>query len=304
MGMSERLSKAFSRIFKPWSIPRPLLIAMPFLVALIVAIFSQYVVTLPVKGSSALPSLIVAGIVFGLILGYKFRSKKMLGVGMTAAVVIGFFLVPYFSFFLGRMNLYAVDQMPEGFTVKEMRITFDKVAFVKSDNTEVTAWSGMTITLRPGTTRVHLGVLNLPAGNYIGRRIYMNNVDIDVEADIARMVDPETGQSPAPEAYENVYASFQTDFDSDFKNTFPQGGAKNWSALDGSKFTFTMSTGQFPQPEFEPETMDYPGIGGPDITLDFTLSSDGTVVVTPIIDMPPGFPAQETTTQQHGPQGD
>ncbi len=299
-GISEKTTKVFKRIFKPSTVPRPLVFVMPLLVALVVAILSQYVFSISLKGSSALPALILAGIVFGGVLGYKFRAKRVLGVGLIVAVVIGFFLVPYFSFFLGRMNLYAVDQMPAGFTVKEMRIAFDKMAFVKTDNTEVTAWSGITITLRPGLTRVHLGTLNLPAGSYIGRRIYMNNVDIDVEADIANMVSPENGQSPPPEAYENTFANFKVEFENEFKRTFPNGSSSNWSALSGSKFSFTMSTGQFPQPEFEPETMDYPGIGGPDITLDFTLSTDGTVVVTPIIEMPPGFPTPESVSQRHG----
>ncbi len=120
----------------------------------------------------------------------------------------------------------------------------------------------------------------------------MRNVDIDVEADLANLTD-ETGQpiSIPAENYPTAYENFKTEFDNRFKQKFPDGSASNWSALDGSKFTFTMSTGAFPQPEFEPENMNYPGFGGPDITLDFTLSPDGTVTVTPIIDMPPGFPS-------------
>ncbi|MDI6642852.1 MAG: hypothetical protein QMD95_02240 [Candidatus Hodarchaeaceae archaeon] len=48
-------------------------------------------------------------------------------------IVIGFFLVPYFAFFLGKMHLFAVDQLPEGFKVKEMRVSLDHVNFVKTD---------------------------------------------------------------------------------------------------------------------------------------------------------------------------
>lgn len=281
-------------MFKPCSIPRPIIFLIPLLIGLLVAVFCQYVVVLGVKGSSAVPYLILAGLIIGVPLAYKFRARKIRAIGLCAAIVIGFFLVPYFSFFLGKMHLFAVDQMPEGFTVKEMRITMEKIAFVKSDNTEVTAWSGTSFILRPGVTRVYLGTFDIPAGTYIGRRIYMRNVDIDVETDISKLKDPVTGESPPADNYQAAYDGFKADFENEtghFKTKFPNGSADNWTALDGSKFTFTMSTGAFPQPEFEPEQMDYPGFGGPDITLDFTLSPDGTVTVTPIIDMPPGFPS-------------
>lgn len=288
---SQSVSRVFRRLFKPWSIPRPIIFLMPLLVALIVALISQYVIVLPVKGSSAVPYLILAGLIIAVPLVYKFRAKKFRGISLGAAIVIGFFLVPYFSFFLGQMHLFAVDQMPEGFTVIEMRVEMGKVAFVKTDDTEVTVWPGTTITLRPGVTRVYLGTWDIPAGTYIGRRIYINNVSIDVEADISKLKDPVTGESPPADRYQEAYDGLKADFESEtghFKQEFPNGSASNWSALDGSKFTFTMSTGAFPEPEFEPEQMDYPGVGGPDITLDFTLTEDGMVTVTPILDFPPG----------------
>ncbi len=164
MAKTQVLGRVFRRVFKPCTIPRPIIFLMPLLIGLIVALFAQYVVVLGVKGSSALPWLILAGFIIGIPLAYKFRARKIRAISLVAAIVIGFFLVPYFSFFLGKMHLFAVDRMPEGFTVKEMRITMEKVAFVKSDNTEVTAWSGTSFTLRPGVTRGYRGTLDSPAG--------------------------------------------------------------------------------------------------------------------------------------------
>jgi hypothetical protein len=287
--------QTFQRLFKPRAISRKFIVMAPIVVALIVALFSQYIVILPVKGSSAVPALILTGLIIGGTLACKFRTIKIRGVGLGAAIVVGFFLVPYFAFFLGQIHLYAVDRLPPGFKVIEMRPTVEKVVFVTSDNQEVTAWPGpITLSLRPGVTRVYIGTLSIPAGSYIGRRIYLSNVDVDVEIDLLNLEDPETGETIPPglsqEEYQKAYDNFRAEFDNHFKRMFPNGTSRNWSELDGTKFTFTMSTGEFPEPEFEPENIDYPGFGGPDITLDFTLSEDGTVTVTPIIDMPPGFP--------------
>ncbi len=274
-------------MFKPRSIPRPLIIITPFLTALIVALICQYVVVLPVKGSSAVPWLILAGLIIGTPLAYKFREKKFRGITLGAAIIIGFFLVPYFAFFLGRINLFAVDQMNmPGTKVIEMRITQNRVAWVKTDGTEVTAWSGpTTITLHPGVTRIYFGTMNIPAGSYTGRMIYLDTVEIDTQVDLSVWTTPEGGSIP-PEMYQEVYDNFRSEFDSHLQQEFPQGSSSNW-ALNGSIITFTMSTGPFQ--ESEPDPIDYPGFGGPDITLDFTLTEDGMITVTPILDFPPGF---------------
>ena len=293
------LGRVFQRLFKPSTVPKSLLFGMPFIVAIIVALFTQYVVVLPLKSSSAVPGLILVGLIIGVPLAYKFRAKKNLGIGLGVTIVIGFLLVPYFSFFLGKMNLFAVDQLPPGFKVIEMRVELDNVTFVKTDNSEVLAQGPTTFTLRPGATRVHVGTIDLPAGSYIGRRIYLGNVDVDVEVDLATWP---YDQIPGFEGYtiaegvaheyftwEEAYENFKWYQDHFFKQVFPNGSSSNWSALDGTKFTFTMSTGKFPQPEFQADPISTPGFGGPDVTLDFTLTEQGVVTVTPILDFPPGF---------------
>ncbi|MDI6642853.1 MAG: hypothetical protein QMD95_02245 [Candidatus Hodarchaeaceae archaeon] len=117
-----------------------------------------------------------------------------------------------------------------------------------------------------------------------------------MEADISKLKDPVTGESP-PENYQTVYDNFKTVFDYSFKLRFPTGSSSNWSALDGSKFTFTMTTGPFQEFQSDPtQVMTYPGFGGPDVTLDFTLSEDGTVTATPILDFPPGMGSPAGTT--------
>lgn len=294
---SQVRSEIFQKLFKPRSIPRWVIIAAPLLTALIVALICQYVVVLPVKGSSAVPWLILAGLIIGTPLAYKFREKKFRGITLCVAIVIGFFLVPYFAFFLGKIHLFVVDQMNmPGAKVIEMRITQNRIAWVKTDGTEVIAWPGpITITLHPGVTRIYVGTMNIPAGSYTGRAIYIDTVEIDTQVDLSVWTTPEGGPIP-PEYYQEVYDNFRSEFDSHFQQEFPQGSSSNW-ALNGSIITFTMSTGPFQVQE--PEQLDYPGFGGPDITLDFTLSEQGMVTVTPILDFPPGF--SSPTGQTGGP---
>lgn len=278
MRSEQVLGRVFRKLFKPRSIPRPIIFLMPLLVALIVALFSQYVVILPVKGSSAVPYLILAGLIIGAPLTYKFRAKKIRGIALGAAIVIGFFLVPYFAFLTGQMQLYAVDQLPPEFKVIEMRISFEKVVFVDNENNEVTAWSGpKNLTLRPGRTRVHVGTLSIPAGSYVGRRVYMNNVDMDLEVDLTRLP-PYGGPDP--------YEFFEEQLTRGFQSDFPQGSTSNWS-WNGLIGTFTTSTG--PHSRETKDYFDYRGYGGPDITLDYTLTEDGRLTVTPILDSPPGI---------------
>ena len=152
------LSKIFERLFRPSSIPRPFIIVTPLLVALIVALVCQYVVILPVKGISAVPYLILTGLIIGVPLTYKFRARKFRGIGLGAAVVIGFFLVPYFAFFFGRINIYMTDALAPGVKLVELRPTIGRVALIDNAGSEVTVLPGpITLYLYPGGQRVYLG---------------------------------------------------------------------------------------------------------------------------------------------------
>lgn len=311
------LAQIFQRLFKPWTVPGWLLIGIPFLVFLVaisVALFTQYIIFFSLKSSSSLPGLILAGLIIAILLAYKFRAKRNRGVALGVTIIIGLLLVPYFSFFLGKIQLFAVDPppLPKDFRVIEMRVTLDKVVFVTTDNREVIVQQGPTaFTLRPGATRVHVGTIDLPAGSYTGRRIYLSNVDVDVEVDLATWPYEKRGYTLAEAVagghftWEGAYTEFRAAQDTYFKAVFPNGSSKNWSALDGTKFTFTMSTGAFPQPEFQAEPIYTPGFGGPDVTLDFTLTrqeAGWVVTVTPILDFPPGIgPGISPPTGTYGP---
>lgn len=88
-------------MFEPRSIPRLVVIALPILVVLMVTAITQYVVFVPTKSSSAISWLAALGLIFGVPLAIKFRARKLRGIGLGAAIMIGFLLVPYFAFSLG-----------------------------------------------------------------------------------------------------------------------------------------------------------------------------------------------------------
>lgn len=105
------------------------------------------------------------------------------------------------------------------------------------------------------------------------------------------MVDVEEDLSLAgvhPDAYEKEYQLMQQRFGDAATNWSRDGAIVKYTWDSGPK-TSTMSLGEF----------SYPGLGGPDITLDFVLGEhDGKPEsITVIYDMPPGIPEPEIEIQ-------
>lgn len=205
----------FQRLFKPRSIPRPVVIVLPFLVALIVTVITQYAVFIPAKSSSAMPWLAALGLIFGVPLAIKFRAHKLRGIGLGAAIMTGFLLVPYFAFFFGQIHIFIQDDaMPAHMKVVEVRTTISRITWIEKNAGETTVFQGpVTLHLHPGEQRVHLGTMNIPAGTYIGGVVYIGGVEVDIETDLALAGVP-------PDAYEEEYQDMQRRFGDN---------ATNWS---------------------------------------------------------------------------
>lgn len=104
--------------------------------------------------------------------------------------------------------------MPAHMRVVEVRTTISRITWIEKNAGEITVFQGpVTLHLHPGEQMVHLGAMNIPAGTYIGGVIYVGNVEVDIETDLALAGVP-------PDAYEEEYQNTQQRLGE---------GATNWS---------------------------------------------------------------------------
>jgi len=237
-----------------------------------------------VMGTSNIYNLL-AGAAFLMFVVYML-TKKM---SYAFSAFIGVLLIPYFAFGIGQIDFYMVDDnLAEGITVQEVRPTMDRIVFGTPDKGDVDVWKGPnTLKLHPGENRVKLGRFDMPAGTYKGGRVEIGDIQVDIQADLAVMKNPMDGQIIPEDQYAFVFDQIKS------RMTGNVGGFSinivN-SSLEGNLGKFTISVGtmtqQIPIPEIK-----YPGMGGPDITLDITLDEMGKPdpsKIKAIIDMPPG----------------
>ncbi len=270
-----------------------IIIGIPPVVGILGALLTEYVFKIGVLGGSNLKYFLIAGIIAAVPV---FIISKRLGASTIVAkmsfavsTVLGFLLIPYAAFLFGQIDIYMVDDnLIEGMSVTEVRPTMDKIVFGTSDGGEVTVWSGpQTLLLYPGKNRVKLGRFTMPAGTYRGGAVYIGDIEVDIQADFATMKDPVSGQSIPPDYYDKVFEQVRS-------NMIGNVGGFNInivnSSLSGNLGTFTINVGTMTQPLPIPE-FTYPGIGGPDITVDITLDEMGRPDpsgIKTIVDMPPG----------------
>ncbi|MDO8557430.1 MAG: hypothetical protein Q7R98_03120 [Candidatus Jorgensenbacteria bacterium] len=255
------------------------------LTGVIGALITEYVLKVGTLGMSNFKYLIIAGVVLGVIVFFVSKRK----VSYSIAVFIGALLIPYFAFGVGQIDFYMVDDnLAQGITVVEVRPTMDKIVFGTPDKGDVAVWSGpQTLQLHPGENRVKLGRFNIPADTYKGGMVSIGDIQVDIKADLTIMTDPISGQSIPADRYEEAFSNIKN------RMTGSVGGFNIKlmnSALNGSVGTFTISVGSMKQPLPIPE-FKYPGMGGPDITLDITLDEMGKPdpsKIKAIVDMPPG----------------
>ncbi len=247
-------------------------------IAILGAFLTEYVLKIGVLGSSNFKYFIGAGII-AAITAYLIGKKP----SYAGATLVGFLLIPYMVFILGQIDFYMVDDnLAQGVSVIEVRPTMDKIAFGTADKGEVAVWSGpQTLTLHPGENRVKLGRFNMAKGTYQGGTVYIGDIQVDIQMDLSVIKGPD-GQNPPPEQYEQTFEMIKSQMESAVKILK--------SSLSGNIASLTIGVGPMTQAVPLPQ-ISYPGMGGPDITLDITLGPDGRPdpsKIKVIIDMPPG----------------
>ncbi len=258
-------------------------ISIPPVVAILGALFTEYVLKIGVLGTANFKYFLMAAVVMAILV-FIF-SRKMI---FAIPAAIGIILIPYFVFLIGQIDFYMIDaNLAEGITVVEVRPTMDTIIF-GSDKGEVTVWKGpQTLKLHPGDNRVKLGRFDMPAGTYEGGTVNIGDIQVDIKADMAVMKNPTNGQAIPADQYASVFEQIKS------RMTGSVGGF-NIKIVDSSLASnignFTISVGTMTQPIPIPQ-ITYPGMGGPDITLDITLDEMGKPdpsKIKAIVDMPPG----------------
>lgn len=261
-----------------------IIIGISPLIAILGALFTEYVLKIGVLGTSNFKFFLIAGTV-AAVLVYVLSRKFSFAV----PTAVGILLIPYFVFILGQIDFYMVDDnLAEGITVIEVRPTMDKIAFGTLDKGEVAVWNGpQTLQLHPGANRVKLGRFDMPAGTYQGGAVYIGDIQVDIRVDLSMMKNPIDGQIIPADHYAEAFEGIKSRMSGEVAGFNIQ--LVN-SSLSGNVGNFTIRVGKMTQSLPIPE-IKYPGTGGPDITLDITLDEMGRPdpsKIKAIIEMPPG----------------
>jgi len=216
--------------------------AIPFAVAILGAVITEYVLKIGVLGTSNFMYFLIAGVVGGIIVFLLTRK-----ISFAICTIIGFLLIPYVVFLIGQIDFYMVDDnLAQGITVIEVRPTMDKITFGTQDKGDVAVWSGpKTLQLHPGANRVELGRFDMPAGTYKGGTVYIGGIQVDIQADLSKMSDPASGQAIPAENYAEALDSIKAGMAGNV------GGFNIQlinSSLNGNIGTFTISVGSMTQP--------------------------------------------------------
>lgn len=258
-------------------------ISIPPVVAILGALITEYVLKIGVLGTANLKYFLIAAILMAVLI--LVVSRKMI---YAIPAAIGVMLIPYFVFMLGQIDFYMIDaNLAEGITVIEVRPTMDTIIF-GSEKGDVAVWKGpQTLKLHPGDNRVKLGRFDMPAGTYKGGTVNIGDIQVDIKTDMAVMKNPTNGEVIPEDQYASVFEQIKS------RMTGSVGGFNIKivdSSLAGNVGNFTISVGSMTQPLPIPE-IQYPGMGGPDITLDITLDEMGKPdpsKIKAMVDMPPG----------------
>ncbi len=259
--------------------------------------------------NSRLAYTIAGGIILVLALSFAVSEIKAHRTGYLAAVVFGIVLMPYVAFVVGKMDLYMVDDnLARGLTVKEVRVTMDDMKFKTKEGTSVVVLKGgNTMAMHPGENEVRVGTMEIPKGTYVGGEIAPKSIEVDMQLDLNEVLAglkdgtglpvgvpslsgvPENLRPSDSELKEQIASRFTS-------NAPPIGKLKNVNRNgDIIAFTLDIDSSQIPFPKEIPfPQFEYPGVGGPDITLDIILGLDGKPeTIQPIIHLPPGLPADQ-----------
>jgi hypothetical protein len=252
------------------------ILIIPLLIGFGGMLFSQYLFYLPVKSTKATLILAAIGFIIGIAVNSISKYNKHTSRKLAASIFLGFLFIPYLSFGLGRVHVLAKDGPPEYIRVIEVRPTIETVIWITKNGEEKTVFHGpKKLYLHPGEQRVYLGTFSIPAGTYVRGEVRISSVFTDLEEDMLKAgVDPEY--------FEDEYHRMQEHLSD----------ASGWSR-DENLVRYTWDAGRKVSYLRMGEGFSYPGIGGPDITLDFVMGEhDGKPEsVEVIMEMPPGIPA-------------
>jgi len=288
-----------------------LLFAIAVLIAFAGAIALEYGLHTYMTNSKLLYAL-VGGVALVIALSFAVPEVNAHRAGYITAVIFGIILMPYIAFVVGKMDLYMVDDnLARGLAVKEVRVTMDDMRFKTKEGGSVTVLpGGNVITMHPGENEVRVGTINIPKGAYNGGEMGLKQIEVDMQLDLNEALAAAKEGTNLPPGVpslagvpENMRPSDQQlkeEIASKVSSNIPPIGKLKNTNRDGDKITFTLEIDaaqipfpkEIPMPEFE-----YPGVGGPDITLDIILGLDGRPeMIQPIIHLPPGLPAEQISS--------
>lgn len=238
-----------------------------------------------------------AAILAGALLGLK-----KITVGQAAAIFFGLLLIPYVQFFVGRIDVFAMDppELRESVNAKVVRVVLGEIQLTNDKGEQVTIIKDLTPkNLYPGANEIRLGTLDIPAGSYKGVHVAVQSVEVDLEIDLAKEAELDYAQlkDSLPALSEPLVKKAIKDrivevFNSEqLKALLPKDllDLKNVQ-VSGDILSFTLAIN--PPPIDVPVGFPYPtGTGGPDVTIDIILNPLGLPTgIKPIIHLPPGVP--------------
>jgi DNA-binding transcriptional ArsR family regulator len=203
--------------------------------------------------------------------------KKVPRRGIYVSVIVGLLVLPYAQFVFGHMDFFVKDEaMIKGVRAEEVRFALTVEMHDVDTGEWVTAIDSALMTLYPGENYVYLDSVNLPAGKYDQSRATTDcEVDIVVDLNIAR---PELAEADVDDA------AIQERISTDLKKVGAE--LKNYRR-EGLMLYYTIALTKV---EVQPEKIDYPGYGGPDIYLHIILDELGRPTsIEKTVKMPPGF---------------
>lgn len=271
-----------------------IIFSLPFIIGIAGALFAEYILKIGVLGMANLKYFLAIGIAAAILatIFIKKRGGALAGaLTFATPIAIGFVLIPYFAFLIGQIDIYMIDDnLAQGITVLEVRPIMEKITFGTLDKGEIPVWSGpQTLILHPGENRVKLGRFDMSAGTYSGGKVYVNDIQVDIQMDLAILQNPADSQSIPADHYQEAFESIKSSMGGGSVAGFNTALLR--SSLSENIADFTIGVGSMTIPIPIPQ-ISYPGMGGPDVTVDIVLDEMGRPdpsKIRTIIEMPPGF---------------
>jgi len=238
----------------------------------------------------------------GAVLVGALLGLKKITIGQAAAIFIGLLLIPYVQFLVGKIDVFAMDppELRESVNAKVVRVTLGEIQLTNDRGENVTIIRDYEPkNLYPGKNEIHLGTLDIPAGNYVGVHVAVKSVEVDLQLNLTK--EAELSYFQFRESLAGMSEELAKKMIRDkIVELFTGGTLENYLPenilelknvqVAGDVLSFTLG--------INPSVIDiaasfpYPtGTGGPDVTIDILLNKLGLPSgIKPIIHLPPGAP--------------